>query len=138
MAKVRLHSNRGALEANWSGSPTPYRVDNNGNVEVDEEAVGPLLERGGFTLVDVPSPVAVQAGFCVVENLNDPNAAFSYEGVSYEPDANGLLTIPLDAASVFESHGFTLVSQAKLPRPKSSVASSSAASASPKDDKKSA
>ena len=104
--KVRLHAPPGTDEANSSFSPVPYRADNDGIVEVDEEAVGPLLEKGGFTLVDPPGIVEVPHGFVQVVHPTDAGASCSFGGESYVPDADGVLTVPCEAVGDLLAHGF--------------------------------
>src|ERR1700734_3903591 len=110
MAKVRLRNMNGADEANYSGAK-PYRMANNGVFEVDEEAVGPLLERGGFILADPVPPVAVAHGFIRMQNLADRGASCSFGGVSYAPDADGCVVVPIEGAAILEGHGFIRVLQ---------------------------
>jgi hypothetical protein len=108
MSKIRLRNMNGADEANYSGA-RPYRMANNGVFEVDAEAVGPLLDRGGFMLADPPGPVAVAHGFIRLQNLADRNASCSFGGVSYPADDDGCVVVPIEAAPVLEAHGFTRV-----------------------------
>lgn len=109
--KVRLHAPRGTDEANFSGSTVPYRVDNNGDVEVDAEAVGPLLEKGGFTLAD-PVAMSVPHGFIAVRHASDPLAGCSHQGRTYEVQADGVLLVEASAIGALTSHGFVSIDEA--------------------------
>lgn len=108
MPKIRLRAPRGTDEANSSSSTIPYKVGLDGTVEVDAEAVGPLLARGGFTLADVetePLPV----GMARMAHQWDPNASCSFNGVSYSPGPDGFLMVPAVAVDALMAHGFVAV-----------------------------
>jgi hypothetical protein len=103
MAKrtVKLKVAHGTDEVNADGQA--YRVDNDDTVEVPEEAVAPLLEKGGCVVVDEAAPV-VPKGFALLEH-DDPNASVSHG----ERDGN-YIRVPLDKVNVYiQSHGFRLV-----------------------------
>jgi hypothetical protein len=106
--KVRLKAPVGTDEANHSVSfGKPYKVDpNTGIVEVDPEAVAPLLDKGGFTLADPPAPVAIADGMEELVNQDDPGASVSFDGKSYAPDADGVLQVPVKAVHALRAHGF--------------------------------
>ncbi len=103
--KVRLHATQGSDEANWSGSSTPYRVDNDGSVEVDEEAVPALLEKGGFILDALP-PVEVPHGSIRVAHVSDPGALCAHAGAEFVLEADGTLIVPVEAVFALGAHGF--------------------------------
>lgn len=105
---VRLRSTQGADECNWGGQR--YRVDNDGTAWVDEEAVGPLLEKGGFVLVDLPAPVEVAVGMIRLIHSHDPAATATFAGKTYLPDADGIVTVPLEALGLLSAHGFVIAS----------------------------
>lgn len=102
--KVRLQAPKGTDEANWSGSPVPYRVDNDGYAEVDEEAVGPLLEKGGFILE--PDPVEVAHGNIRVKHVSDPAALCAHGGEQFSLQPDGSLVVPVEAVAHLKAHGF--------------------------------
>lgn len=111
----RLKAPAGTDEANFGTEK--YRVDNDGTVVVSDEAAGPLLERGGFTLVSDDAASPPSSSFAKVSHPD--NASCSYGGVTYEPDENGHLTVPLGAVGELASFGFTLIeiAQEQAPAP---------------------
>jgi hypothetical protein len=91
----KLRAPKGTDEANADGKS--FRVDNNGIVEVPDEAAAPLIERGGFT--EVVEPPAVPVGHALVMH-SDPGAAC--EGEKF---GDGYL-VPVDRVAELASHGF--------------------------------
>jgi hypothetical protein len=108
----KLHAPAGADEANFAGKR--YRVDNNGEVEVPEEAVDSLVLVGGFTIT--PELIPPSGSFAVVAN-RDGATSCSWGGNVYEADDNGCFSIPGDALADLSSHGFYVVE-----KPEASVA----------------
>jgi hypothetical protein len=108
MPKIRLRAPRGTDEANSSMSSVPYKVGLDGTVEVDEEAVAPLLARGGFTLADVRQE-PVPDGLVRMAHQSDPHASCSFDGVAYAPGPDGFLLVPAGAVEALSAHGFVSV-----------------------------
>jgi hypothetical protein len=108
MPKIRLRAPRGTDEANSSMSSVPYKVGLDGTVEVDEEAVAPLLARGGFTLADVRQE-PVPDGLVRMAHHSDPHASCSFDGVAYAPGPDGFLLVPAGAVEALTAHGFVSV-----------------------------
>lgn len=134
--KVRLYATQGSDEANHSMSTKPYRVDNNGIVEVDEEAVGPLLEKGGFIRVEEPE-VEVPTGSVRVVHVSDPDATCSHAGVSFAPESDGSIVVPVTAAPHLAAHGFVPAPE-PVEAPSAPEATDKPAAASLKAEKKQA
>jgi hypothetical protein len=105
--KVRLKSNQGSDEANFGSNR--YRVANDGTVMVDAEAVEPLVAIGGFSRVDPVPPVEVAHGDVRVRNDRDPTGSLSWNGTSYEPDAAGIIVVPIESLTDISPHGFASV-----------------------------
>ena len=99
--KVRLRAQSGTDEANHAGKL--YRVNNDHIVEVDEEAVGPLVERGGFELAE-PDVDPVQPGFVRARAVGI--AGCSWGGQNFEPDADGVFNVPIGSMDDLAPHGF--------------------------------
>lgn len=106
--KVRLHATQESDEANYAGNR--YRVDNSGDVWVDEDAVAPLVEKGGF--VPDPMPVIeVPHGNIRVIHTSDPTALCSHRGQEFNLEADGSLIVPVEAVEHLAAHGFLPVSE---------------------------
>lgn len=105
MAKTRLKAPPGTSEANWSGSPKPYPVGLDGTVEVDDEAVAPLLDRGGFTEVkeevEVPS-----AGTVKLVHTSGAHVSGTANDQPFDSDDKGVVVVPAEAEAVLARHGF--------------------------------
>lgn len=107
--KFRLRAPVGTDEANYSGAERPYKVAPDGTVEVDEGAVAGLVGAGGFSLIE--EEPAVELGKVKLVNADDPTAGVSFGGVSYQPDEDGIVTVPAEAAADLVSHGFVPVAE---------------------------
>lgn len=113
--RVRLRANQGADEANMSGY-APFKVNpNDKTVEVPEEAVSTLLEKGGFELVDPPARAPANH-MIPVRHTSDHTLSCSWGN----PDANGIIMVPAHAVVALLSHGFVPVADevAVAPEPK--------------------
>lgn len=97
--KVKLKAPKGTDEANAGGES--FRVDNDGTIEVPEDAVGPLLEHGGFT--EVKEAAVIPHGHALVMH-DDPKAATS----AGEKFGDGFL-VPAHKVADLASHGFRAV-----------------------------
>lgn len=106
--KVRLHATQESDEANWSGNR--YRVNNDREIWVDEEAVAPLVAIGGY--VPDPAPlVEVPHGNIRVIHTSDPMALCAHAGREFALESDGSLIVPIEAVEHLAAHGFTPVSE---------------------------
>ncbi len=96
MANKKLKAPKGTDEVNVGTES--YRVDNDQIVEVPEEAVAPLLERGGFTEVDAEPDVP--EGFVLVGHP-DPHAS-----CGQGEKCGDFFKVPAAIASELIGHGF--------------------------------
>jgi hypothetical protein len=113
MTKVKLIAGQGADEANFGGGR--YRVNNDRTVMVEEAAVGPLVAIGGFVVADLVPPVEVPHGTIRLINERDPTTTCSHDGITYTPDADGVVTVPVGIVVDLAPHGF-------VPVPRSAIA----------------
>ena len=97
----KVHAPAGTDEVNVG--PDRFRVDNDGDVEVPEEALGPLLAVGGFTVDEERD--ADPTGFV---RLTHPDGATScsWGGATYEARKDGSFAVPALAAADLLAHGF--------------------------------
>lgn len=102
---VKLIATQGADEANHG--QVRYRVDNNGAIDVPEEAAGPLMKIGGFVLANKETPIA--AGFVRVARADGSGASFG--GIFYEANPDGEIIVPAHAAVELAAHGFLPVGE---------------------------
>lgn len=106
--KVRLRATQESDEANWAGNR--YRVDNSGDIWVDEEAVAPLVEKGGY--IPDPAPVVeLPHGNIRVIHTSDPSALCSHRGQEFRLEADGSLIVPIEAVEHLKAHGFLPISE---------------------------
>jgi len=97
----KLHAPRGTDEANANG--VLYRVDNDGTINVPDEAVDPLLSLGGFTEEDQSDDDP--SGEVLMKSMTGALGC-SWGGNSYEPDSDGFFVVPAVAAVDLADHGF--------------------------------
>lgn len=104
----RLKAQPGTDEANYGGSR--FRVDNDGFVEVPDEAAPSLIDRGGFVdAADAPVNMGEAATSPVCRMLAPENAGpVSWAGQVYEI-AEGLVLVPPAASVDLAAHGFVLI-----------------------------
>lgn len=103
MAKKKLIANQGSDEVNVDN--VSYKVNLvDHTVEVPEEAVGPLLERGGFSYAE---PVPVPQGFVAMRHAHLDS--FSIDGVLFAPQEDSSFLIPVAVLRSAFDHGFTIV-----------------------------
>lgn len=95
---TKLKAPAGTDEANFGTER--FRVDNDGTIEVPDEAVGPLLELGGF--VEVLPPPVIPDGHALVKH-SDPDASCGGERFG-----DGFL-VPVHMVEALKSHGFKSV-----------------------------
>ncbi len=97
---LRLRATQGQDEANFGTEL--FRVNNDHTVEVPVEAVDALTSVGGFELI--PERATPPAG--MVHMAHPQGVGCSWGGVTYEPDADGIVTVPAAAGADLASHGF--------------------------------
>jgi hypothetical protein len=110
--KVRLHATQESDEANFGANR--YRVDNNGDVDVDEEAVEALVAKGGFILDPAP-PVEVPHGNIRVQHVSDPAAMCAHRGMEFALESDGSVIVPIEAVEHLRAHGFHPVPEVIAP-----------------------
>lgn len=99
---VRLQARFGQDEVNVGRGR--YRVGLDGTVLVPREAVDSLTSTGGFAIMADLSN-AVPTGMARLAHPEHIGCAFG--GKTYEPDADGTVLVPAEAAAVLmEAHGF--------------------------------
>jgi hypothetical protein len=92
-----------------------YPVDADGLIRVPLEAVGPLIENGGFAVPKTTGDV-VSAGMLKLHH--DGAAGCCYGGRRYPGDENGDVLVPAEAASELLAHGLVPVLQGATPASK--------------------
>ena len=103
MAKKKLIANQGSDEVNVEN--VSYKVNPiDHTVEVPEEDVGPLLEKGGFSYAE---PVKTPEG--VVRMHHQFLESFSIDGAIFAPQEDGSFLIPVAVLRSALDHGFTIV-----------------------------
>jgi hypothetical protein len=104
MPRVKLTAPLGTDEANFGTER--LRVDNDGTVDVPEEAVDSLVHMGGF----IRDPAAHQAHDDGTVPMRHPEGiGCSVGGVECAPDANGVVMVPSGAVASLAAHGFMAV-----------------------------
>jgi hypothetical protein len=98
---LTLKADQGQDEANYGGEKYPVNLVTH-TVEVPEEAAPGLLAVGGFTLEPTPAPVT--PGF--VRLIDAAGDGCSWGGVTYTPDADGFVTVPIMGAADLAAHGY--------------------------------
>ena len=89
---------------------SPYREDHTNPasrwlVEVSREAAVHFLHNAGFALYERPGERAVSSA-TMVQLRHPDGCGCGWDGVAYEADENGIVTVPAEAAADLESHGF--------------------------------
>lgn len=103
MAKKKLIANQGSDEVNVDS--VSYKVSPvDHTVEVPEEVVGPLLERGGFSYAE---PANAPEGFARMSHQF--LESFSVDGAMFAPQEDGAFLIPVAVLRSALDHGFTIV-----------------------------
>jgi hypothetical protein len=90
----------------------PYRTDHTDPasvwlVEVPEEVAAHLLHVGGFAVAKKDMPPATTIG--MVRLRHSEGVGCSFAGRVYEPDADGVVRVPAEAAAELMAHGFVAV-----------------------------
>lgn len=103
MAKKKLFANQGTDEVNIDS--VSYKVNPaDHTVDVPEENIGPLLERGGFTYAE---PVKAPEGFARMRHQF--LESFSVDGAMFAPQEDGSFLVPVAVLRSALDHGFTIV-----------------------------
>lgn len=98
---TKLHAQQGSDEANHDG--VSYRVDNDGNITVPEDAVAPLVAIGGFIRVDDDRD-EVPDGLVALKHGEVTTC--SWGGNTYDRREDGAFFVPCAAAADLIHHGF--------------------------------
>lgn len=96
-----------------------FKLDDNGDVFVPDEAVATLSGVGGFELI--VEAQEIPQGQVKLRSLIGPQACSS-NGVSYSTGENDEVIVPTDVAEALLSHGFALVADDKNIAPVAPVA----------------
>lgn len=106
--RKKLHMPKGTDEVNYGTEK--YPVDISGNVEVPDEAAGPLLKEGGAIEIneDVQNVEVVGELMVTISHI-DKSASISHDGVLYTLDDDGYGQFPSSLAYLLETHGFYVV-----------------------------
>ena len=100
-ATTKLHAPKGTDEANHDGHL--YRADNEGNIEVPDEAIDLLTKTGGFVAEDKSDDDPT--GSVRVKSVNG-GTSFSWGGNPYTARADGSFLVPAVAVADLLPHGF--------------------------------
>lgn len=100
----KLRAPAGTDEANFGAER--FRVDNDGTVNVPDEAVESLTGVGGFTADAEVTPVP--DGMVRMQHAH-PGASCTIATQSFTADEAGILAVPLAAAADLLAHGFSYV-----------------------------
>lgn len=100
-APVKLRITQGTDEAN--DGTNRYPVERDGTVVVPAEVADRLMRGGGFIEVVGDAPAAPK-GWATL--THPTSTGCSWGGLGYEPDKNGVFTVPLGAVADLASHGF--------------------------------
>jgi hypothetical protein len=105
---MKLQMNRGTDEVNHGG--VRYTVSNiDWTVKVPDHVGHVLLATGaGAVRLDAP-PQPEPEGIVRVRHATDGDASFSHGQTTYEPDDQGVLTVPAAALPHLAAHGFSLI-----------------------------
>lgn len=87
-----------------------FKLDDNGDVFVPDEAVETLSGVGGFELIIEPQEIP--QGQVKLRSLIGPQSCSS-DGISYSTGENDEVIVPTDVAEALLSHGFVLVEDEK-------------------------
>ncbi|HZQ41354.1 MAG TPA: hypothetical protein VFA87_11185 [Rhizomicrobium sp.] len=102
----KLKAPAGCDEANFG--ELEFRVDNNGIIEVPDDAAEYFLGQGGFELVEEEKQPPVQLEGHQ-KMMHPDGTGASWGGKAYEPGADGAIEVPQAAVNDLKSHGFELV-----------------------------
>ena len=92
-------------------SYTPFRADHTDPdsdwyVHMPGHAAAPLLHTGGYTLVNKAQDVVIVARAGFARLRNSAGTGCSWGGASFEPDEDGVISVPAEAVPDLQSHGF--------------------------------
>jgi hypothetical protein len=105
----------------------PYRADPNDTdpnaqwlVDVPRHVAKHLLHIGGFSVAEAHVHVLHSAGSIRLIH-RDGAASCGWQGMKFEPEADGAVTVPVEALAELQSHGFVVapaeVRKASAPQP---------------------
>jgi hypothetical protein len=97
---VRLYAGEGQDEANYGTER--FRVHEDHTIDVPTEAVDSLVRVGGFERMSE----AAAPPMGLVALAHPQRLGCSWRGVTYPPDAEGLVIVPIAAAQDLAAHGF--------------------------------
>jgi hypothetical protein len=99
----------------------PYRADPNDPdpnapwlVDVPRHVAKHLLHIGGFTVAETNVHVLHSAGSIRLIHRSGP-AGCSWQGMRFDPEEDGAVTVPLEALADLQSHGFGAAPPPALP-----------------------
>jgi hypothetical protein len=107
---LTLKANQGQDEANFGGERYPVNLTTH-TVDVPEDAAAGLLKVGGFELETAPAPIT--PGF--IRLIDKAGDGCSWGGQTYEPDADGFVTVPVVAAADLAAHGYVTAAPKPVP-----------------------
>jgi hypothetical protein len=104
----RLRAPKGTDEANYG--QTAFKVQDDGTVDVPDEAVASLVGVGGFSEVTEPAP-AVDSDPADGATLKAPEGATScsWGGQTFDVDENGTVKVPHESVGDLIGHGFEVI-----------------------------
>jgi hypothetical protein len=91
----------------------PYRADPNDAdpnakwlVDVPRHVAKHLLHIGGFTVAETATVHVLHSAGSIRLIHRDGPAACGWRGMQFEPEADGAVTVPIEALAELQSHGF--------------------------------
>lgn len=93
---MKLRMQKGTDEVNYGGES--FKVRGDGYVEVPVELAVSLLSEGGA--------VEILEEFVKVRHVSDPSLGFSFEGVIYVANDDGIIHAPPASLVYIYKHGF--------------------------------
>jgi hypothetical protein len=99
----------------------PYRADPNDTdpnalwlVDVPRHVAKHLLHIGGFTVSETNVHVLHSAGSIRLTHRDGPTSC-GWQGMKFEPEADGAVTVPVEATADLQSHGFFVAPSQERP-----------------------
>jgi hypothetical protein len=99
----------------------PYRADPNDTdpnaqwlVDVPRHVAKHLLHIGGFTVAETKVYVLHSLGPIRLIHRDGP-AACAWQGIKFEPEPDGAVTVPVEALAELQSHGFVVAPEPTRP-----------------------
>lgn len=105
----KLRAPVGTDEANYG--QTRYRVNNDGVVDVPDDAASALMDVGGFVAIDAPVSVDADVFADPVAKLKAPEGATccTWDAVVFDVDREGFVYVPPSAVGALAAHGYVLI-----------------------------